>query len=114
MTQPGHVVLVDYPFTDRPARKRRPALVLAERPDYAGEYLVAFISSRMDLFEPRWDIVLDPHQPRDSQTRLRVTSVVKTTKVTIISGESMAGRLGKAHPSVLKDARQRLIDWLSA
>ena len=114
MTRAGEVVLVDYPFTDRPASKRRPVLVLAERPDFAGEYLVAFISSRTMPFDPAWDILLDPTQPRDAPTRLRVASVLRTTKVTIIAGSAMAGRLGVVTGSVLEQARERLITWLSA
>lgn len=112
MTRPGDIVLVDYPFTDRPASKRRPVLVLAERPDYKGEFLVVFISSRGELYDPDWDVLLDPSQSRDAKTRLRTVSVLKTTKVTIISGASMAGRLGVADESVMGAVRERLGQWL--
>ena len=88
-------------------------LILAERPDFAGEHLVAFISSRTTPFDPAWDILLDPTQPRDASTRLRVPSVLRTTKVTIIAGSAMAGRLGVVNNSVLRQARERLLTWLS-
>lgn len=112
MTRPGDIVLVDFPYADRPASKRRPALVIAERPDYEGDFLVAFVTSRRDLYEARWDVILDPSRPRDERTRLRTVSVVKTTKVTVVSLAALAGRLGVVAPSVMTTVRERLVEWL--
>jgi len=41
----GDIVLVDFPFSDRPAEKRRPGLVIAHDPH--GDLLLARISSKV-------------------------------------------------------------------
>jgi len=46
--QPGDIVLLDFPFSNRQGSKYRPGLVLAES-DFSGDYIIAYITSNADL-----------------------------------------------------------------
>jgi CDP-6-deoxy-D-xylo-4-hexulose-3-dehydrase len=45
---PGEIVLLDFPFSNRQGSKYRPGLVLAEA-DHPGDHVVAYITSNVDL-----------------------------------------------------------------
>ena len=46
--QPGDIILLDFPFSNRQGSKYRPGLVLAPS-DFDGDYIVAYITSNADL-----------------------------------------------------------------
>jgi CDP-6-deoxy-D-xylo-4-hexulose-3-dehydrase len=46
--QPGDIILLDFPFSNRQGSKYRPGLVLAPS-DFNGDYIVAYITSNADL-----------------------------------------------------------------
>jgi len=46
--QPGDIILLDFPFSNRQGSKYRPGLVLAPS-DFSGDYIVAYITSNADL-----------------------------------------------------------------
>jgi len=46
MIKPGDIVLFKYPYTDYSGVKRRPVLVIAERPDFKNEFLISIVIPR--------------------------------------------------------------------
>lgn len=56
--EPGDVVVVPFPFTDKKASKRRPALVLSDAAEFdAGHTVMAMITSRDNTHWPL-DVVI--------------------------------------------------------
>ncbi len=112
MISPGDIVLFRYPYSDYSSSKRRPCLVIAERPDFPGEFLVVFLTSQTSNCSPSWDILLDPQSDRDQSTRLKQPTLIKTTKLLVVSDSQFSGVLGQIHPDILRQARGKLRDWL--
>ena len=46
--QPGDIVLLDFPFSNKQGSKYRPGLILAQS-DFSGDYIVAYVTSNADL-----------------------------------------------------------------
>ncbi|KAF5435653.1 mRNA interferase MazF [Candidatus Methanophagaceae archaeon] len=113
MIKPGDIVLFKYPYTDYSGVKRRPALVIAERPDFKNEFLITFLTSQTLNFNKEWDIELDPESKRDKQTNLKKKTVIKTTKFIIISYFRLTGKIGRIDKSVLDKVKENIKRWLS-
>jgi len=76
-TLKGKIVLIYFPFTDLMGRKPWPALVLY---DGGRDVVVAFISSRIEKYEPETDILISKSHPEFHLTKLKTDSVLKTLK----------------------------------
>ena len=83
----GEVVLVDFPFSDRNAEKRRPGLVFSQDPH--GDLLVARISSKSA--ELPTDVVLADWK----DAGLNIPSTVRLLKLTTMHESQVLRRLGK-------------------
>jgi mRNA interferase MazF len=87
----GDVVLVDFPFADRNAEKRRPGLVLAQ--DSHGDLLVARITSKS--VELATDISLLDWKAAG----LNIPSNVRLLKLATTHESYVLRRLGKVSPT---------------
>jgi len=83
----GDVVLVDFPFSDRNAEKRRPGLVIAQ--DLHGDLLVARITSKIP--ELPTDIILIDWK----EAALNIPSNVRLLKLATTHESFVLRRLGK-------------------
>lgn len=113
MIKPGDIVLFIYPYTNYSGEKRRPALIIAERPDFTNEFLITFLTSQILPFNKKWDVELDPGTKRDNKTNLKKKTLIKTTKLMIISYSRLTGKIGKVDLSVLEKVRGNIKRWLS-
>ncbi|KAF5428151.1 mRNA interferase MazF [Candidatus Methanophagaceae archaeon] len=109
----GDIVLFKYPYSDYSGVKRRPVLVIAERPDFKNEFLITFLTSQTLDFNKDWDIELNPESKRDQQTNLKKKTVIKTTKLMIISYSRLTGKIGMIDKSVLKQVKENIKRWLA-
>ena len=114
MIKPGDIVLFKYPYTDYSGEKRRPVVIIAERPDFENEFLTTFLTSQTSDFNKKWDIELDPESKRDHKTNLKKKTLIKTTKLMIISYSRLAGKIGHVDISVLAQAKENIKRWLTA
>ncbi len=103
------VVLVPFPFSDRLAEKRRPAVIVS-KPDQATRHghvwLAMVTSARQDIWPsdvPVVDIAL---------AGLPVASVVRTAKITTIEASRVLRRMGALDNKVAAAVRQQIIDQL--
>jgi mRNA-degrading endonuclease toxin of MazEF toxin-antitoxin module len=113
MIKPGDIVLFKYPYTDYSGEKRRPVLVIAERPDFEDEFLITFLTSQILDFNKEWDIELDPESKRDHKTNLKKKTLIKTTKLMIISYSRLTGKIGSVDKSVLGQVKENIKRWLT-
>jgi mRNA interferase MazF len=101
--EPGQVVRVPFPYTDRPVRQHRPALVVSAAPlGPQGDLLwVLMITSAENR---RWadDIPLDA-----ADAGLPVPSLIRTVKVATIDAAA-ASPLGRVPDTVLQEVRGKL------
>lgn len=106
--EPGDLIKVPFPYTDRPVRQRRPAFVLVAGAleDDHGLLWVLMVTSAENRGWPS-DVAITDH----GGAGLPAPSVVRTAKVATIEARD-AELLGKAPPSVsaavLKAVRHRI------
>jgi mRNA interferase MazF len=86
----GSIVLVLFPFTDLSGAKRRPALVVSRDNDRRADLVVCFITSI-----PRAGPDMAPLDA-DTETGLKVPSVVRFDKVATLDRSVIAGKIGDA------------------
>ena len=77
---PGEIYLANFPFGGLPGVKLRPVLLLAGPIGTIPEILSAYISSVLLAVLLASDIVLDPKQSEHAGTRLKTTSVARSSE----------------------------------
>jgi mRNA-degrading endonuclease toxin of MazEF toxin-antitoxin module len=105
--EPGRILLVAYPFTDRTAAKQRPVMVISALEFNQGEDVVVLpMSSRVVSDDPYGFPILST-EPYFPQTRLRQSSIVKWSKPMTISSRVIVRKLGVVPEEVLEQIRER-------
>ncbi len=102
----GKIVLVPFPFTSLRKTKLRPALVLHEGPRDA---TLAFISSRIDHYDPQTDVLITEDHPEFQGTGLKVPSLIRLTKIATVQKDLIIGELGEIGPSVQREVTQKVM-----
>jgi mRNA interferase MazF len=101
----GQIVRVPFPYTDRPVRQHRPALVVSEAPlGLQGHLLwVLMITSAENR---RWadDI---PVEAGGGETGLPVPSLIRPVKIATIDAAA-ASAIGRVPEAVLREVRGKL------
>lgn len=93
MVVKGSVVLVNFPFTDLSQTKLRPAVVLWVDPTGNDIVICAITSQKInDLGEG--EFLIQVSDPEFSQTGLRVSSKVKSTRVATLTRQLIVRKLG--------------------
>jgi mRNA interferase MazF len=105
MNLKGKFVLVPFPFTNLKARKLRPALVLYEGKE---DVVVAFVSSRIDRFEPNTDVKIETSHPEFRTTGLKVSSIIKLTKIATLHKGLLIGILGELPKDLVQEVNLKL------
>ena len=78
------IVLVAFPFTDGPAAKPRPALVIVTS-DRHGDVLLAFISSNISGPTASDELDIPAEHPGFSGTGLKVSSRLRLSRMTTLA-----------------------------
>lgn len=95
--EPWDVVIVPFPFTDKEAGKRRPALVLSARQHFdVGHSVLAMITSRDN---PRWP--LDVEITDTSRAGLPAPSVIRM-KLFTLDDRLIVRKVGVLHHKDIK------------
>ena len=101
---PGDVVKVPFPYTDRPTRQRRPALIVSS-PDLQRRHGLSWVLMITSVANRGWegDVEIDDLDI----ARLPAPSVVRCAKIATIDS-SDAERLGRVTPEVLSLVHRHL------
>lgn len=99
------VVAVPFPYTDRLAEKRRPALVVS-KPDLQRRHGLVWVAMITSAGNARWpqDVLLPDH----AAAGLPAPSVVRPTKVAVIDASRIVRRLGALPAGLRPDVAARL------
>ena len=114
MVQEGQIVLFAFPQTDQAASKLRPALVLRALPGTHGDWLICMISSQLHHEVAHIDEVIRDSDPDFTQTGLKATSLIRVTRIAVVSADLFRGSIGKVGDRRLERVQNRLADWLRA
>lgn len=88
------IIRVNFPFIDDPAReKSRPALALTKPFGKHGLVIVAYITSNITQ-KDKYDIDINSSNKNFKKTGLSYDSLIKLTKLTTITLDSITGKVG--------------------
>jgi mRNA interferase MazF len=106
MYKRGSIVLVPFPFTDLSGSKVRPALIISKR-NIGSDVTVLFLSSRTEKVH-RYDVLVRP-SPKNG---LKVTSLVKCTKLATLDTKTVLGELGVLEKQIHNRVDRALLEYL--
>ena len=109
----GDIVLVRFPQADLTTGKLRPALVVAIAPSRHSDLLLALISSRIHQAIPNFDDIIDISDADYLVTGLKVTSVIRLSRLATVEPSIISARLGNISQERLKRIKTKLINWMS-
>ena len=101
----GKIVLLPFPFTNLTSTKRRPALVLLERPN---DVVVAFISSIIPKPIELHHVFMDKNHQSFSKTGLKVNSTIYLDKIATIDKKLIIGELGQIPEEIKLEVNERI------
>jgi mRNA interferase MazF len=112
MTRRGDVVRIDFPFTDIPQGKKRPAVVVQNDRDNQKirKTVVAMITGNMSRVGDPSHLLVDPSNPEGASSGLNGPSVISCNNLYTLEQDYILKTLGHLS-DVLK---QRLNDCLKA
>jgi mRNA interferase MazF len=108
---PFDVVVVPFPYADKLAEKKRPALVVSA-PGVAETYGLVWLAMITSASNPRWDC--DVGIANLSAAGLPAPSLVRPVKLaTVDVGRILRriGKLGAADAKAVKDRLRRMLDF---
>jgi mRNA interferase MazF len=101
----GKIILIPVPYTDLAAAKLRPALVIFEG---RLDLIVAAITSKMFNVFPELDVLIKAEDPEFYKTGLKVSSVLKLTKISTVRKDLAEGELGKIDGDLRDEVNQKM------
>jgi mRNA interferase MazF len=108
----GHIALFPFPHTNQSSGKLRPALVLRKCPGPHEDWLICMISSRLQHEIPGTDLILSPDHPEYVQSGLKVPSVIRATRLAVVTSTMLQGAIGQVPEQILAHVRRNISNWI--
>ena len=112
MLQAGQIVLFSFPQTDQVKGEFRPALVLRSVSGPHNDWLICMISTQLHQQLPELDEVVRATDSDFPQTGLKATSLIRVTRLAVVSADLLRGTIGDLAPDRLERIRSRLARWI--
>lgn len=112
MIREGQITLFAFPQTDQAIGKLRPALILRSLPGPHGDWLICMISSQLHHEVPEFDEVIRDTDSDFSQTGLKTTSLIRVTRLAVVSADLLQGAIGTLPEECLRKIKSCLADWI--
>ena len=112
MIHEGQVVLTSFPNTDFSMAKLRPVLLLRRASVRYNDWLVCMVSSQVWPAEADWDEIIFSDDRDFSGTGLKVSSVVRLSRLAVLDDGLFVGSMGAIGSDRLDRIRQRLAIWM--
>jgi mRNA interferase MazF len=94
--------------------KLRPAVIIRALPGPQEDWLLCMVSSQLRHEIPEMDEVVCDTDPDFRQTGLRMTSLIRVTRLAVVSGGELEGAIGQLTEERLRRIRARLARWIDA
>ena len=112
MRQPGQIALLRFPQTDLAPGKPRLVALLGEMPGPYDDWLVCMISSQLRQEVSGFDEVIRDSDADFTRSGLKVTSVLRISRLAVVEGSVLLGAVGEIGPERLHHIRTRLARWI--
>ncbi|MBM2839347.1 MAG: transcriptional modulator of MazE/toxin, MazF, partial [Deltaproteobacteria bacterium] len=112
MIQEGQITLFRFPQTDQASGKLRPALVLRKTPSPYDDWLICMVSSQLAQELPEFDIVLYENDSDFEQSGLKISSVIRISRLAVVSKDILLGSIGSISDERLNLIKNRLSTWI--
>jgi len=108
--QRGDIVLVPFPFTDLSRQKARPAVIISPLRfnQRSQDVILVAISSQIPGILNEFELVIRKSSAAFVPTGLRVSSVIKTTKLITMNQSLIYTILGKLTDETMRELDQRI------
>ena len=114
MISEGQIVLFKFPQTDQKEGKLRPALVLRKLPGKFDDWLICMISSQIHHKFPDLDEVVIPDDADFVKSGLKIPSVIRASRLAVVSIEILLGKLGQIDHDRLIKIRKNIANWIQS
>ena len=112
MIRDGQIVLFTFPQTDQATGKLRPALILRRLPGPHEDWLACMISAQLRHEVTGLDDVVRDGDADFADTGLKVSSLIRVTRLAVVSAEILHGAIGTLSEQRLTHIRGRIADWV--
>lgn len=112
MKESGQIVLFRFPRSDLAEGKLRPALLITEAPGPYDDWLICMISSQLHQQVEGFDELIEEGDDDFQQSGLKKTSVVRISRLAVVEGQILEGRIGRIRPDRLQRIRSQLAEWV--
>lgn len=110
MKRAGQIVLTPFPYSDLSGAKLRPVLLLRQASKF-DDWLVCMVSSQVQQAEANLDEILTPSAADFANSRLKISSVLRLSRLAVLDGSLLLGSIGAISEERLANVRQRLAKW---
>jgi mRNA interferase MazF len=112
--KPGQIVLFQFPQTNMPAGKLRPALLMGKLPGPYDDWLMCMISSQMHQYIDGFDEKITETEPDFVSSGLKTASVIRIGRLAVVDGSILLGAIGEIDSERLKRIKANLSNWLKS
>jgi mRNA interferase MazF len=108
----GQIALTQFASTDLSVTKLRPVLLLRQASIRFDDWLVCMVSSRLHQAVPDLDERILLNDGDFPGTGLKVSGVIRASRLAVIDGALLAGAIGTITDARLTLIRRRLARWI--
>ncbi len=112
MISEGQIILFKFPQTDQTEGKLRPALVLRKLPGKLDDWLICMISSQLHQKLPDLDEMITPDDSDFLESGLKVSSVIRASRLAVVNSEILLGKLGQIDKERLIRIKENIAKWI--
>jgi mRNA interferase MazF len=108
----GQIVLFKFPQTDLTTGKLRPALLVKPLSNGSDDWLVCMISTKTGQELTGLDEIITPNDQDFKQTGLKSESVVRVSRLAVVSEKILLGKIGEISAERLERIKINLATWI--
>jgi len=112
MREAGQIALLRFPQVDLVAGKLRPILLIAQLRGRFEDWLVCMLSTQLNQAVLHFDEILDDSQDDFGASGLKVASVIRVSRLAVVSADMLIGATGQISPKRLARIKKALSDWI--
>jgi len=112
MIAEGEIPPFRFPQTDQQVGKLGPALIIRKSLSQYDDWLICMISSRLYQEIAGFDEIITPNDPDFTYSGLKVPSLIRISRLAVINGDILIGKIGLIDNLRLLRIRQKLSQWI--